>query len=87
MFKPLNGGGDSGAVNLAALDEDAAGHVQDRPKYGVMFVFLGGPAGYLLASEQPVCERGIEITQVIDHDDVRAVRGEIFEALDLSTRK
>ena len=87
MIKPLNSIGDSGAIDLAALDEDAAGRAQDRSKYGVPLVFLGSPAGYLFASEQAVGKGGIEITQVIDRHDIWAVRGEIFEPLDLSMRK
>jgi hypothetical protein len=87
LNKPLNGGGDSGTVHLAALDEDAAGHVQEWPKYGVPLVLFGSPPAYLLASEQPVGKGGIEITQVIDHHNVWAFRGEMFETLDLAACK
>jgi len=84
VCEPVHGGGNCVAVDLAAFDEDRPAHAQQGPEERMAGIFLGRPAGYILAAYDPEDQRQIEVAQVIGSQDVGAFGRQVVKADDLA---
>ena len=80
--EPGHGSGHRMPVDLAAFDENRMAHAQDQPEKRMAGVFLGRPAGDVLAADDAEDQRQVEVAQVVDGQDVGAGGGQVVEADD-----